>query len=205
MAKEMSFVILSTGRAGSGYVAKLLTESGIPTGHEASYNLSGYSKTSLVGESSWLALPFVEEGVYPADTKFYHQTRHPLKVIGSLVNGEMQKHRDYLDFQTNYLPVGPDEDYLNYSARFVFEWNKRIEKITKVRWRVEDIDFNTIQMIAFSEGISLNRPEVVVALKATSKATNKHPNVQSIDWKDIKDINLRNRLKRQAKKYGYEW
>lgn len=203
MAKEMSFIILSTGRAGSGYVSKLLTEAGIPTGHEASYNLAGYRRTKLMGESSWLALPFVEEGVYSPETTFYHQVRHPLKVIGSLVNGEMQRYKEYLEFQYNYLPMGSDASYLDYSARFVYEWNNRIEQITKVRWRVEDIDFNTIQMIAYNEGLTLDRPRVVVALSSTSKTTNKHPNVQDIEWDDIQNTDLRNKLKKQAKKYGY--
>lgn len=200
----MSFIILSTGRAGSGYVAKLLTNAGIPTGHEVTYNLSGYNPSKLIGESSWLALPFVEEGVYNPETSIYHQVRHPLKVIGSLVNGEMQKYKEYLDFQTRYIPMNEGESYLEYCARFVYEWNERIEKITPIRWRVESVDMNTLQMISFNEGIALDRNKATMALLGVSKKTNKHPNTSRIKWSDISNEFYRNALKEQAVRYGYK-
>lgn len=201
----MSFIILSTGRAGSGYIARLLTESGINTGHEISYNLNGYSGKQFEGESSWLALPFVEEGVYPPNTNIYHQVRNPLQVIGSLVNGEMQQHKDYLEFQYEHCPPHDHErsDYLEYCARYVLEWNERIEALTSVRWQVEAVNFNTVFNIAFREGIALNKGRVVMALSGTSKTTNKHPNTQSIDWTDIKTDTVRTALQEQSKRYGY--
>ncbi len=199
----MSFIILSTGRAGSGYISKLLTEAGIPTGHEVSYNLSGYRGKEFEGESSWLALPYVEEGIYPPDCTFYHQVRNPLYVIGSLINGEMQKYKEYLDFQEQYLPRNDDEDYLEYCARFVYEWNNRIEKITSIRWRVEDVDMNTLQTIAFSSGLKLDRDKATIALLGVSKKTNKHPNTKMVKLKDISDPVLRANLKDQAERYGY--
>lgn len=199
----MSFIILSTGRSGSGYTAKVLTNAGIPTGHEISYNLEGNTRTDFMGESSWLALPYVEEGVYPSGTTLYHQTRHPLKTIGSLINGEMYKYSAYLEFQTSAVPMLGSENYLDYSARFVLEWNKRIEKLTKIRWAVESFDFNTIQMIAFNQGVELDGDKAALALMGTSKTTNKHPNTVDVQWRDISNVNVRRALKRQALKYGY--
>lgn len=200
---DLSFIILSTGRSGSGYTAKVLTNAGIPTGHEISYNLQGNTKTDFIGESSWLALPYVEEGVYPSGTILYHQTRHPLKTIGSLINGEMYKHSAYLQFQTNALPMLGSENYLDYCARFVLEWNNRIERLTKIRWQVESFDFNTVQMIAFNQGIELDRDRAAMALMGTSKTTNKHPNTVDVKWEDISNAAVRRELKKQAKRYKY--
>lgn len=200
----MSFIILSTGRAGSGYIAKLLTNAGISTGHEITYNLSGYNPSNYIGESSWLALPFVEEGVYNPNTNIYHQVRHPLKVIGSLVNGEMQKYKDYFNYQTEHLPIRDDEDYLEYSIRFVYEWNRRIEKVTPICWRVESVDMNTLQMISFNEGIALDRNKATMALLGVSKTTNKHPKAKKLTWSDLPDTFYKERLLEQTKEYGYK-
>jgi hypothetical protein len=80
------FLITGCARSGTGYTASLFSELGVPCGHEAvftPYSTGFEGWGTAQGESSWLAVPFVEQ--LPAGTVVLHQVRHPAAVIGSLL------------------------------------------------------------------------------------------------------------------------
>lgn len=106
------FLIVGTGRCGTVYMAKLLTEMGIPCGHERIFGYEGLEEAHkvlakggdnsivsrrsnlqspglthhLTAESSFMAVPFMREPCL-SKTKVIHVVRNPIKVIFSFVNG----------------------------------------------------------------------------------------------------------------------
>src|SRR5688572_3038641 len=82
LAAPPRFVIVGTGRCGTTYTAELLTQSGVPCGHESIFSYTGMNYCfGYEGDASWLALPHL--GGYQGIV--VHQTRHPLAVINSLM------------------------------------------------------------------------------------------------------------------------
>lgn len=82
---EPQLMIVGTGRHGSGYIARLLTASGVPCGHEQWWNPYAAKIPGLAADSSWIG---------GAHLRHYHGnvallTRNPLDVVTSLVAAPM--------------------------------------------------------------------------------------------------------------------
>jgi hypothetical protein len=80
------FVVTGCARSGTTYLAELFTALGLPCGHEAVFapatsHFAGFG--SRRGDSSWLAVPFLDE--LPPNTVVIHVVREPSAVIRSLV------------------------------------------------------------------------------------------------------------------------
>lgn len=108
---KIDFIITGTGRCGTVYMAKVLTQMGIPCGHESIFDYAGIDKATSIlddksltqtsdvsqrsghyvdvetirAESSYLAAPFLEHKLIE-NIPVIHVTRHPLKVISSFIN-----------------------------------------------------------------------------------------------------------------------
>jgi hypothetical protein len=81
-----NFVVTGCARSGTGYTARLLSTLGVPCTHEALFSpyterFKGFPEPG--GDSSWLAVPFVDE--LPPGTVVLHQVRHPDAVVSSLL------------------------------------------------------------------------------------------------------------------------
>ncbi len=127
--KKLEYLVLSTGRSGSVFLAKWLTAVGIPCGHESIFTPNGLeeafkrlsnpvlienSKTSLetgkwlenpqdiVADSSYMAVPFLD---YFKNTKKIHILRHPISVIRSFFH-------DGGFFTKPYPVLSPWEDFI---------------------------------------------------------------------------------------------
>jgi hypothetical protein len=79
------FVVTGCARSGTTYMAALLSGLGLRIGHEVVFgprtrSFDGWR--GLNGDSSWLAAPFLAD---LDDALVFHQVRHPLKVVRSLV------------------------------------------------------------------------------------------------------------------------
>jgi hypothetical protein len=79
------FVVTGTARSGTAYLGALLDGLGLRCGHEDVFgprtrSFDGWHGRD--GDSSWLAAPFLGD---LGDALVLHQTRHPLKVVRSLV------------------------------------------------------------------------------------------------------------------------
>lgn len=79
------FVVTGCARSGTTYMGTVLAGLGLRIGHEAVFgprtrSFEGWGDRH--GDSSWLAAPFLGE---IGDALVFHQVRHPLKVVRSLV------------------------------------------------------------------------------------------------------------------------
>jgi len=79
------FVVTGCARSGTTYMASVLSGLGLRVGHEVIFGprSSGFDGwQGQHGDSSWLAAPFLDQ---IDDALVFHQIRHPLKVVRSLV------------------------------------------------------------------------------------------------------------------------
>jgi len=79
------FVVTGCARSGTTYMAALLSGLGLRLGHEVVFGPRTRGFTDWGdrhGDSSWLAAPFLDQ---IEDALVFHQLRHPLKVVRSLV------------------------------------------------------------------------------------------------------------------------
>jgi len=79
------FVVTGCARSGTTYMAAVLSGLGLRFGHEVVFGprtrgFDGWHGQH--GDSSWLAAPFLDQ---IGDAPVFHQIRHPLKVVRSLV------------------------------------------------------------------------------------------------------------------------
>lgn len=205
--------ILSTGRAGSGYIARLLTAAGVPCGHEHYYSTGNLHRSPHRAESSWLALPRVESGHFKG--RVHHQVRHPLRVISSLLNGQMQanRNRPYAHFQQAHLNLSEHfspvtgREWLAFTIRFVVEWNRRCEREAQARdgitYRVEEVDEEILTRLATDARANPDPVQIKQAIADIPATVNKHPDGPSLTWSDLPDTLDASHLLVQAGHYGY--
>lgn len=77
-------LVTGIGRSGTGYMARVLTEAGLPCGHEALYGADTARRPGWQNrraESSWYAAPWI--GSLGPSTLIVHLMRHPVDWLGS--------------------------------------------------------------------------------------------------------------------------
>lgn len=138
-SKALKVLIVSTGRAGSGYIAKTLSLSGYPCGHEAIFNnpdeaivRSQYEDNTNFAESSWLAAPFIGAHWLKDDVKIVHLVRHPLAVARSFyeINFFSWKRADRRFNRIVYENTAINrftQRRQSSAVKHYFYWNKLIE------------------------------------------------------------------------------
>jgi tetratricopeptide (TPR) repeat protein len=153
--KKIDILITGTGRCGTGYMAKLLTSAGLPCGHEEIFSFT-INKDRLIhnekiGESSWLAAPFLSS-TYLNDTTIIHAVRHPLHTVQSLKRIKFFiAERNYCRYVEKYLPKIKTIDPDKVPFYFFIAWSKMILKYEKnaryIRHKVEDDPVSLIRKI----------------------------------------------------------
>lgn len=149
------FVVTGSARSGTSFMAKLLTSSGHECGHERLFR----PDTSAVpefrkrrGDASWLAAPFVDQ--LPAGTIVFHQLRHPLHVLRSMMGfrflaqrpsalrwarfhaqvrgiqvGGRVRHPGFDAYALRHCPsIAELSDPLSRCARYWVDWNRKVER-----------------------------------------------------------------------------
>ena len=108
---QLIYLVTGTGRSGTMYMAKLLTDLGYPCGHESIFTTKGVESAinflnnpdtiemsalsiilkekwlndkNIVADSSYMAAPFLHHQILQ-DTKIIHVIRHPILVINSFI------------------------------------------------------------------------------------------------------------------------
>lgn len=146
------FTIIGSGRSGTGYMAKLMQVNGLRCGHEGYYNPihfdGGSQDESLDGDSSWLALPYLEQDPHGV---VIHVTRDPVAVVKSLLSIRffhpeteqapfprfIQKHSSIFDYH----------DPVKRSVEFWVEWNSRCREIAHRTMRIEKLDYPGLSFV----------------------------------------------------------
>ncbi|MFW5847918.1 MAG: hypothetical protein ACOCVF_03280 [bacterium] len=200
-ATKPRFVITGTGRCGTGYISKLLTEYGINCGHEAIFSYNGVrNKFGYTGDASWLAAPYLQKynGIV------IHQVRHPLRVINSLLGIKFfdnSAKNPYSKFAKHYCKT--TNDVLKDTMKFYILWNRMCEENAIFRYQVEKIDKSFPQIIqTIIPNHKYDSKKAYNVLQNTSKKINTR-NKEKYKLKDLPDGNLKSELVRLAADYGY--
>lgn len=180
------------------WITEVFNRLGFPCTHEFYFNARKYpfSWPATKGEWSAQVVPFLED----YDVPVFHQTRHPLDVIGSYLERAWFGPTE-LGPENRWMVdhAGVDRQGNPYVelAKFYVEWNRRIETYADMRWQVEQFDDQTATLVSWRLKLPFARPygSAVVPHKNTS---DHHP----VGWGDIPEP-YRSTLKSVAGGYGY--
>jgi len=138
-------VVTGTGRSGTGYMSRLITEAtGHATcGHEGWFAELGDRTPGLDVDSSWLALPAIEAGTWTGPV--VHVVRNPIACVASLLRTEffgMHAGTPYPQFAL--ANCAPAADALAISpvaaaVEFWAHWNARCAAAAHLTVRLEDV------------------------------------------------------------------
>lgn len=140
-------LVTGIGRSGTQYMARLLSASGMPCGHEALYPTDCRAAPDwgpVRAESAWPAAAWLPS--QDPSLRVVHLVRHPLQWLASWSQtvwgpGGSRRATKYLTRHTGIpwrsLAV---TDALSASMRLWVAWNRMIEPHAHVRLRVEDVD-----------------------------------------------------------------
>lgn len=188
---DISYIVASTPRSGTGYAAEVFSAMGMDCGHEEAINpyVKHYSKatTGIWGDASWLAAPMLPN--FPKTTLVLHQLRDPVKSLDSMMTrrqirgkkrGQNAQKGDYSNFLKKHVnDWESDESPQERLVRFWVTWHTRIEKsassldLRYFRYRVEDINEDLLLSIAGQVGATVNPIQIEEAL-SVSTSVNHH-------------------------------
>jgi hypothetical protein len=198
-APSPRFVIVGTGRCGTGYTAKVLTEGGIPCGHEEIYRGRRITKTwRLIGDASYLAVPHLAD--FPGIV--LHQVREPVAVVRSLVGTRFFDRTDhYLEIVARYLELTGDP--VVDAMRYWIDWNHRCEHHADLTYRVEDLPDRLPEIVTLIDPGKTGSVMAAAARVSTSTNTRQRAEeIGSID--DLPGGKQKDRLVEMGRRYGYD-
>jgi len=201
--KPPRFCIASTGRSGSGYIAKVLQAYGLNVGHEQYWRFPWQQPKQVEGDSSWLSVPHLSdyEGI------IFHQMRNPLHVLTSLMNtygkdGSDYHKKKYFPYRKKLFKTETGDLMRDFMAHICW-MNEEIEKHTKIRYKIEDLSVEEIIKIGKFIYVDGDYKKAREALQYVSSDYNKHHDTEYLTWNQIPDSKEKQQLKQQAQKYGY--
>lgn len=146
-------LVTGIGRSGTQYMARVLSASGLPCGHEALYptNCARRPEWGVTqAESAWTAAAWL-----PLDdrhAKVVHLVRDPLRWLASwsqTVWADGAIARQATKYLTRHTGVAwraeAERDVLDASMRLWVAWNNIVEPEAHVRVRVEDVGVATLR------------------------------------------------------------
>lgn len=198
-------MIVGTGRHGSGYVARVLCAAGVPCGHEQWWNPHHARVPGLAVDSSWCAVPFLRW----YSGAVWHQTRHPLDVISSLV--KLPNWGQYLTLAETVTGPLPGE-VVDAAVRTYVTLNAECERragetLGARRWQVEHVDAELVQTLAAYMQFDLSDHAAEHAVASVPTDTNYHGHGARLSWADVHglaDRDLVDELMAMTLRYGYE-
>lgn len=214
----LRFVILSTGRAGSGSTAAAFNCLGIPCGHESIFNpftahLDFDEMTTgavdLMGDSAWPAVAWIDE--FPENLPLFHLVRHPLKYVNSLTQppgywaGSGGPYTALKRAVLPEIPQGPEE---LCSMIHWLDWNLMIERRVpkERRFRLEDQLPAMMAQVCCELGFDRTDEQISEALSEGREIReNKHRTGEALfQAEDLKDFPEYEEFAAKAKEYGYD-
>jgi hypothetical protein len=212
-------VITGTGRSGTGYMSRLVTEAGthVTCGHEGWFRELGDRIPGLDVDSSWLALPHIEARTWSGPV--VHVVRHPVATVASLLRTEffgMVVDAPYPQFALAHsLParyaledIGP----VAAAVEFWADWNARCAAAANLTVRLEDVsDFEggadsvgaaTLDLVGHALGIEFGAWQVAEAIPRTVN-TRGHPSGNNDLVVTVDEAYVWDRLGWRAAAFGY--
>lgn len=154
----LQYLIVGTGRSGTGFMASLFNNNKLRCGHETILNEKNYGpkqylksieETNLVAESSWMAVPFLHRIMkqYP-NIKLIQITRDPIKIIKSFKEiGFYTRSSPWLEIVKKNVKVDNDIDS---TIRYILKWYELIEKHeNRLILNIDDLDYDALSGYAY--------------------------------------------------------
>lgn len=205
---EHRFLIVGTGRCGTGWASRFMDKIGYFCGHEAAYNPLTLREVEagivpqprwidgMEGDSSWLAVPYIEGFLNDnPDNAVVHLVRNPVDVFQSLLgigflslNGIHSPYDTFARYHmdVNWKSAESRDDLIDRNVYFMEEWYRRLaerEDDAQV-FAVEDLQRPRVAM-SFVQALIHEAP----SQWKVEKALNRVPT----------DVNARPRAVMQAK------
>lgn len=166
----LKYLILGTGRCGTGLLQQMFNNANIKCGHEDIFKSSDENltkrlfqdNTEYLAESSWASAPFVDKIWFSSEIKIVHLVRNPVKVIQSFWDlnffsiERAEKPLNRLVYSNiNIMPNSIDR--LGSAIDHYYLWNNLIEsKLSRIpnpsmTVRLEDVIVDTSALNIFLE------------------------------------------------------
>lgn len=211
-------VIIGTGRSGTGYMSRLITEATGHTtcGHEAWFRELGEREPGFDVDSSWLALPAIEGGTWAGPV--VHVVRHPVACVASLLRTEFfgaHVMTPYPAFALAHCPAAAEAltagGPVAAAVEFWANWNARCAAVAGLTVRLEDVsDFEggndsigaaTLDLIGLTLGITFGW-HIADAIPRTVN-TRPHPSGNNDLALAVDEAYIWDRLGPRAAAFGY--
>lgn len=200
--------IVGTGRSGTGFIASALSSCHLPTGHEQWWNPFGVQAPGLVGDASWIATNYLDE----YEGRVWHQVRHPLLVIRSLLAGELfdGDAPDWVEpFETErrrWAGYNPDDPPEIKAMRVVAHWWQTAEKHAQRTYRIEDMTPGLLVELCDELGadVPLRYARIVIDRHGTETNAHNPDKAEGVRWADLPDCDDKRLIADMAAGFGYE-
>lgn len=204
----LRFVIVGTGRCGTGFTAGLLTAYGIPCGHETRFGPPFGARAwirarrqRIEGDASWLAVPALPT---LRGATVLHQVRHPLDVIGSFLALGFFATPDadvYTRFAARHFRFTGEP--MQDAMRWWLEWNWRCEPYASLTFRVEDLRSSSALDVVSAIDDDVDPARMARVLDAMAADANTRGEYDRLAWNDLPASPLRELIRIEAARYGY--
>lgn len=226
---DISYIVTSTPRSGTGYAAEVFSALGMDCGHEKAFSpgpkkYSRPGKPCTWGDASWLAAPFLSK--LPKTTLVLHQLRDPVVSLDSMMTRRQLRGRkkpeedvprgEYTSFLKKHI-----NDWESYEfpqerlIRFWVTWHTLIEEsasnsgLRYFRYRVEDINKDLLLSIADQVGATVSPEQVEEALSVSTRVNHHAGRAKRINPWAEKHLNsnknaVTERLLSLSAGYGYD-
>lgn len=206
---NLRFVVTGTGRCGTQWISGVFNRLGLPCGHEAIFSHTRRENKGLVGDSSWMAAPFLGE----LDLVVFHQLRHPAKVIRSLtvsaLSGLFQPGQPWGQFFLEHCPEAAEYQEgraptIAWCAMMWMRWNQMIEPHSDFGYPLEGMGPGVVQYMLSVLGEERSLEEIKEALDRPPVNRHVEADVPELDPCVLEALPFYEELREVAKGYGYE-
>ena len=217
------FLIVGSGRCGTGFAAKALTLMGLPCGHEAVYDWNESTSGTedrwdgLAGDSSLAAGGYLDD--VPSDWPIVLLVRDPLAVVASWLGNRFfadscppscghdpGEHlaTPYVQWMNRTYPGIFDgaDDELGRAIAWTARWNHLLRYCADRVLLVEQIDADTLAGLVDDLGGSGDLERARQVIDALGTDTNRHPR-RPLLWDTVDAHPLALELHQHADRFGY--
>jgi hypothetical protein len=210
--------IVGTGRSGTGYMSRLITEATTHTGcgHESWWCELGGQTPGYEVDASWLALPHIEAGEWSGPV--VHVVRDPVRTVASLLRTEFfgaHSMTPYPQYALRHCEPAASAMSLSPVAaavEFWAHWNARCAAIAQLTVRLEDvanweggpdsIAAATLDLIADVLGVTFGAWETAAAIPTNVNHRN-HPSGNNDLVIAVDEAYVWDRLGERGLAFGY--
>lgn len=204
--QEPEVAIIGTGRSGTGFIADAMSLLGIQFGHEGYWNVFGTRAPGMLGDSSWIATNYMDD--YAG--KVWHQVRHPLHVINSLIGNELFEAdapgwvKPFEEERKRWAGYETDDDVLVKALRVVAHWWTVADKHATRTWRLEDMTPGLLVELCAELGRDVDLQTARSVIERLGTGVNKHVHRVTITWDDLPDNDDKFLIEEMAAQFGYD-